>query len=314
MPRGVASPGIVRTGSPRPASLARMAVQRLLSMIPSADAFRNLGHRGTTNYAYDSDAIVEELNGVGSTLARYTHGLKVDEPPAESRSAITSYYQADGVGSITSLTNSSASIGATYTYDTFGNLSASTGSIMNPFRYTGRESDSDTGLYYHRARYYDRQIGRFNREDPLHLSGNGTNFYPYAKNSPVINSDPFGLKTLCILAGPPGQRALVCWDDGKGNGKGGSAQLIDRPDDPTSPQATITVGIAADYNAFWNCANQIDEECIKDMLPKFPKHNLLTPPAGPTGDMGILPGEGEPLSEPPTAPSATVLSLTNVIA
>jgi RHS repeat-associated protein len=45
-------------------------------------------------------------------------------------------------------------------YDSFGNLTASTGSLVNPFRYTARESDTETGLYYYRARYYDPTIQR----------------------------------------------------------------------------------------------------------------------------------------------------------
>jgi hypothetical protein len=39
--------------------------------------------------------------------------------------------------------------------DSFGKLNASTGSLVNPLQYTARESDTETGLYYYRARYYD---------------------------------------------------------------------------------------------------------------------------------------------------------------
>jgi hypothetical protein len=42
------------------------------------------------------------------------------------------------------------SIANTYTDDSFGNL---TGSVANSFRYTGREFDGETGLYYYRASY-----------------------------------------------------------------------------------------------------------------------------------------------------------------
>jgi len=37
----------------------------------------------------------------------------------------------------------------TDTYDSFGKLSASTRSLVNPFQCTARESDTGTGLYYH---------------------------------------------------------------------------------------------------------------------------------------------------------------------
>ena len=59
---------------------------------------------------------------------------------AELRSGSTTYYQADGLGSITSLTNPSATIAASYGYDAFGNLSTSSGSLTNSFRH-GREFD-----------------------------------------------------------------------------------------------------------------------------------------------------------------------------
>jgi len=85
------------------------------------------------------------------------------------RSAATSYFHADGLGSITSLSNAAGSIANTYTYDSFGKLTASTGSLVNSFQYTARESDTETGLYYYRARYYDSSLGRFLLEDPLDL-------------------------------------------------------------------------------------------------------------------------------------------------
>ncbi|HKS71710.1 MAG TPA: RHS repeat-associated core domain-containing protein [Terriglobales bacterium] len=76
--------------------------------------------------------------------------------------------------------------------DSFGKLTASTGTVTNPFRYTGREYGSDTGLYYYRARYYDSNVGRFISEDPLGFGGNGPDFYVYAGNDPTDNLDPSG--------------------------------------------------------------------------------------------------------------------------
>jgi RHS repeat-associated protein len=57
--------------------------------------------------------------------------------------------------------------------------------------YTGRESDSETSLYYYRARYYDPRLGRFISEDPAR---DGLNLYGYVGNSPVSFSDPLGLE------------------------------------------------------------------------------------------------------------------------
>lgn len=70
------------------------------------------------------------------------------------------------MGSLTSLSNTSGALASSYTYDSFGDLVAFSGSIVNTFRYTRREFDAETGLYYYRARYYDFSSGRFLNEDP----------------------------------------------------------------------------------------------------------------------------------------------------
>ena len=110
-------------------------------------------------------------------------------------SGATSYYHADGLGSVTSLTNAAGALAQTYTYDSFGNLTASAGSVPNPFQYTARESDPETGLYYYRARYYDPAGGRFISEDPIGFNS-GANFYRYVRNNAVNLTDPTGLYEL----------------------------------------------------------------------------------------------------------------------
>jgi RHS repeat-associated protein len=105
------------------------------------------------------------------------------------------YYQADGLGSITSLTTTGGTLAETYSYDSFGQTSTS-GGVVNPFQYTGREFDSETGLYYYRARYYDPVVGRFVNEDPLGIRLSDPNVYLYAGANPVHNLDPFGTDWL----------------------------------------------------------------------------------------------------------------------
>src|SRR2546426_3218784 len=138
---------------------------------------------GTSIYAYDGDNLIEETNSSGADVARYEQTQNIDEPLAMLRSSTTSYYHVDGLGSVTSLSSSAGSIANTYTYDSFGKLTASTGSLVNPFRYTARESDTETGLYYYRARYYDQNAGRFLSEDPVEFNGGG-NLYRYVFNNP----------------------------------------------------------------------------------------------------------------------------------
>ena len=56
---------------------------------------------GTSVYAYDDDNLVEETNAAGAVVARYSQTQNIDEPLAMLRSAATSYYHADGLGSVT---------------------------------------------------------------------------------------------------------------------------------------------------------------------------------------------------------------------
>jgi RHS repeat-associated protein len=147
---------------------------------------------GTSVFAYDGDNLIEETNSSGAVVARYADTLNIDEPLAMLRSATTSFYEADGLGSVTSLSNGAGALAQTYTFDSFGKQTASSGSLTNPFQYTGRESDAETGLYYYRARYYDPQTGRFINEDPLQFQAS-TDFYAYLDNDPVARLDPSGL-------------------------------------------------------------------------------------------------------------------------
>jgi RHS repeat-associated protein len=63
------------------------------------------------------------------------------------------------------------------------------------FRFTGEQRDSESGLYYLRARYYDPQTGRFLGRDPLGgwlLNAQSQNRYTYVNNNPVLLIDPTG--------------------------------------------------------------------------------------------------------------------------
>ncbi|MGA2299528.1 MAG: RHS repeat-associated core domain-containing protein [Candidatus Acidiferrum sp.] len=165
------------------------------------------GHRiyksssaGTSIYAYDGENLIEETNSSGAAVARYSQTQNIDEPLAVLRGGSTSYYHEDGLGSVTSLSNAAGALAQTYTFDSFGNQTASSGSLTNPFQYTARESDAETGLYYYRARYYDPNTGRFLNEDPTGFRG-GINLYGCVGNNPINKTDPDGTGWLdCVQA------------------------------------------------------------------------------------------------------------------
>jgi RHS repeat-associated protein len=62
---------------------------------------------------------------------------------------------------------------------------------LKRYRYTGKEKDEETGLYYHGARYYACWWGRWTKVDPIG-SGDGVNRYTYVGNRPVTVKDPSG--------------------------------------------------------------------------------------------------------------------------
>jgi len=104
----------------------------------------------------------------------------------------TLFYHQDGLGSVTELTDSTGSVAKAYAYDAYGNILESPGTMNQPYTYTGRELDQETGLSYYRSRYYDPATGRFLQKDPLRFI-NGTNLYAYTMNNPTNFADALGL-------------------------------------------------------------------------------------------------------------------------
>ncbi len=158
---------------------------------PFGRRIQKAGSNGTINFLYDGADAIEELDSSGNLLARYAQGAGIDEPLSELRGATGVYYQQDDLGSVTSLSNSMAALLNTYTYDAFGNIAASSGSFLNPYLYTGRDYDSETGLRYYRTRYYLPDVGRFLSEDRIGFKGS-SNFYTYVDNEPPNFVDPWG--------------------------------------------------------------------------------------------------------------------------
>jgi RHS repeat-associated protein len=82
-----------------------------------------------------------------------------------------------------------------YEYDAYGNEFTVSGSTPNEFMYRGEQFDSDLGLYYLRARYYNPATGRFMSRDPLDGSGfdpKTLHKYLYAGGDPIDGIDPTG--------------------------------------------------------------------------------------------------------------------------
>ena len=121
-----------------------------------------------------------------------------------------------------------------YTYDAWGNCTMTASAnvtagsdfaaAFNPFRYRGYYYDTELGLYYLNARYYDPNTGRFISPDPKYISTGqgliGNNMYAYCLNNPIMFLDIAGTDAILftvyhIIYGLPvvGHSALFIQDE-----------------------------------------------------------------------------------------------------
>ncbi|MGF1577933.1 MAG: RHS repeat-associated core domain-containing protein [Gemmataceae bacterium] len=102
-------------------------------------------------------------------MTRYLRGGGIDELHARvSSSGTVDWYLTDQQRSVRHMTDNSGVVQNTIVYDAFGNItSESNASFGDRYKWTGREYDTETGLQYNRARYYDPAIGRWIHRDPI---------------------------------------------------------------------------------------------------------------------------------------------------
>ena len=103
------------------------------------------------------------------------------------------YHHVNALGSNIVSTDDNQNVLVRYEYDVFGAIRSETGTSDNTRKFTGKEFDADSNLYYYGARYYDPYIGRFTQRDPI---GDGVNWYAYTYNNPLKYTDPTGLRSL----------------------------------------------------------------------------------------------------------------------
>jgi RHS repeat-associated protein len=100
------------------------------------------------------------------------------------------------------LTNFTGAATDSYEYDAYGNEFTVSGSTPNNYMYRGEQYDSDLGLYYLRARYYNPLTGRFMSRDPLDgdmTDPKSLHKYLYAAGDPVNRADPSGRDLIEFL-------------------------------------------------------------------------------------------------------------------
>jgi len=173
----------------------------------------------TELFIHDQDHILETYNcSLNLQTCTQTHSFlysnKIDEPllityfetPGIGKDY---YYHQDALGNITAITDSTNQVTEYVEYNPYGEphffdpdsnpILEST--INNPFLFTGRFYDVETGLYDYRNRTEFPKLGRFGQRDPIGILGQDMNLYRFVVNNPINFSDPFGLLYVSLEAG-----------------------------------------------------------------------------------------------------------------
>jgi len=122
----------------------------------------------------------------------YAHATIWAEVRTTGGECATYYHHTDHQGTTECITDAEGTVVWDASYEAYGKLVHENGTVSFKASFTGKQIDEDTGLYYFNARWYDAELGRFVTEDPAR---DGTNWYEYCRNNPLIYLDPSGLST-----------------------------------------------------------------------------------------------------------------------
>ena len=163
----------------------------------------------THEYLTQSGKVMRETvktNGTVTTVLDFIYDesgkpfAMIDQLSAQPN---TYYYVLNLQGDVVKLIGQDGAVAASYEYDAWGNILASSGSMAekNPLRYRGYYYDSETGFYYLQSRYYDPTNHRFINADVYTSTGQGfvgTNMFAYCNNNVTIGFDPLGHYNLSV--------------------------------------------------------------------------------------------------------------------
>ena len=149
---------------------------------------------GTTDYRYAYNGGKLTQMTVGNVTLDFAYAAN-GAPMSVIYDGLVYYYVTNLQGDVTAILNQFGVPVVEYTYDAWGNILSTTGSMastlgqLNPLRYRGYVYDSETGFYYLQSRYYDPNIGRFINADN---NFSNWNLFMYCGNNPINTIDPDG--------------------------------------------------------------------------------------------------------------------------
>jgi len=205
----------------------------------SYDAAGNLVNDGTHNYTYDAENRLTQVDAgatasyiydadgrrvrktTASTSVDYLYDLAGQEITelssagawnrgevfagdrhlATYANSTTYFIHSDGLGTERVRSNVSGAACESIQSLPFGDGMTTSGSCsdVNPFHFTGKERDSESGLDNFGARYDSSSLGRFMSPDPIYIEAGKLadpqqlNLYSYVRNNPLNLTDPTGM-------------------------------------------------------------------------------------------------------------------------
>ncbi len=157
-----------------------------------------LNHQRSYTWGLDLSGTLQGAGGVGGLLAIHEQSGNSSVKAGE-----VIYPAYDGNGNITRLFDGSGDAVASYAYDGFGNfinhdasdIDSSGYAYEQPFGFSTKLRDSETGLYYYGYRYYDPLTGKWLSRDPLGETSS-CNLYSMVSSDPLNTVDVLGLFDL----------------------------------------------------------------------------------------------------------------------
>jgi RHS repeat-associated protein len=164
-------------------------------------------------------------------------------------------YLYDANGNVGQLVNATTgALAARYEYDPFGNTLVADGpeAQNNPYRFSTKPYDAETGLYAYIFRYYSPKLGRWWTRDPIEEQG-GLNLYGFVGNNPVNSIDFLGKATCRIF--DPFRAGSVDFKGCSSEQLQNNFRLIPEDWDGRTPLSTPVSGRNNNIDGFWYRGN-----------------------------------------------------------
>ncbi len=132
----------------------------------------------------------------------------------EHATNVTYHASFDSNGNLTSLRNPVGGTGARYEYGPFGESLTARDALAgtNPFRFSTKYTDAETGLVYYGYRYYNASLGRWLSRDPIGET-DGPSLYAIVGNTATAGVDALGLKKYVMLVSGAGEQSALPLSD-----------------------------------------------------------------------------------------------------